>query len=67
MALNKEIIERLIGKLGDLQKQIESIHQELLVELDREEELSKEEIAEIKAIREKNDYRTLDEWKERGL
>lgn len=67
MALNKETIERLIGKIGDLQKQIESIHQELLIELGKEEELSEEETAEIKAIREENDYRTLDEWKKSEL
>lgn len=63
MALNKETIERLINKLGDLQRQIDAIHNELLVELDKEEELSAEEVAEIKAIREENDYRTLEEWK----
>ncbi len=63
MALNKETIERLINKLGDLQRQIDAIHNELLVELDKEEELSADEIAEIKAIREENDYRTLEEWK----
>lgn len=63
MALNKETIERLINKLGDLQRQIEAIHNELLIELDKEEELSANEIAEIKAIREENDYRTLEEWK----
>lgn len=67
MALNKDTIERLIGKLGDLQKQIESIHQELLVELDKEEELSEEEIVKIKTIREENKYHTLEEWRERGL
>lgn len=63
MALNKETIERLINKLGDLQRQIDAIHNELLVELDKEEELSAEEAVEIKAIREENDYRTLEEWK----
>lgn len=63
MALNKETIERLINKLGDLQKQIEAIHNELLIELDKEEKLSADEIAEIKAIREENDYRMLEEWK----
>lgn len=60
MALNKETIERLINKLGDLQKQIEAIHNELLIELDKEEELTEEEVAEIKSIREENDYRTLE-------
>ena len=68
MALNKEIVERLLNKLDDLQKQIESIHNELLIELDRDEdeddiEMTDEEIAEIKAIREENDYRTIEEWR----
>jgi hypothetical protein len=67
MALNKETVERLLNKLDDLQKQIESIHNELLIELDRDEdddlEMTEEEIAEIKAIREENDYRTLEEWR----
>lgn len=67
MALNKETIERLIGKLDDLQKQIESIHQELLVELDKEEELSEDEITEIKAIRKENDYRTIEEWEKENI
>lgn len=67
MALDKKTIERLIDKLGDLQRQIESIHHELLTELDREEELSEEEVAEIKAIREEDDYRTLEEWGKAGL
>lgn len=67
MALDKKTIERLINKLGDLQRQIESIHQELLIELGREEELSEEEVAEIKAIRKEDTYHTLEEWGEKGL
>ena len=68
MALNKKTVERLLNKLDDLQKQIESIHNELLIELDRDEdeddiEMTDEEIAEIKAIRKENDYRTLEDWK----
>lgn len=65
MALNKKTVERLLNKLDDLQKQIESIHNELLIELDGDEndfELTEEEIAEIKAIRKVNDYRTLEDW-----
>lgn len=65
MALNKKTVERLLNKLDDLQKQIESIHNELLIELDGDEddfELTEEEIAEIKAIRKENDYRTLEDW-----
>ena len=65
MALNKKTVERLLNKLDDLQKQIELIHNELLIELDGDEddfELTEEEIAEIKAIKKENDYRTLEDW-----
>lgn len=65
MALNRDIAQRLLNKLDDLQKQIEAIHNELLVELDKDEddlELSPEEIKEIEQIKEENVYRTLDEW-----
>ena len=65
MALNKDVIERLLSKLDYLQKEIETIHGELLVELDldkHETELSAIEQKEIETIRKENDYRTLDEW-----
>lgn len=61
MALSKETVERLLNRLGDLQKEIEAIHAELLAGLD-DDVLSEKEVAEIKAIREEDDYRTLDEW-----
>ena len=61
MALSKETVERLLNRLGDLQKEIEAIHTELLAGLD-DDVLSENEIAEVKAIREEDDYRTLDEW-----
>lgn len=66
MALNEDTAKRLFKKLNDLQRQIEEIQNELLVEMDSEE-LTPEEIAEIKAIREDNDYRTLSEWVKDGL
>ena len=65
MALNKKTVERLLNKLDDLQKQIESIHNELLIELDGDEddfESTEKEITEIKAIRKENDCRTLEDW-----
>ena len=67
MALNKSTVERLLNRLDDLQKQIEAIHNELLIELN-DDELSAVERAEIEAIRKENDYRTFDEWeKEKPL
>lgn len=64
MTLNKIIIEQLLGKLDDLQKQIEAIHNELLIELDRDDdlELTETERIEIEAIKKENDYRTIEEW-----
>lgn len=66
MALNEDTAKRLFKKLNDLQRQIEEIQNELLVEMDSEE-LTPEEIAEIKAIKEENDYRTLSEWAKDGI
>lgn len=66
MALNEDTAKRLFKKLNDLQRQIEEIQNELLVEMDSEE-LTPEEIAEIKAIRKENDYRTLTEWARDGI
>lgn len=66
VALNEDTAKRLFKKLNDLQKQIEEIQNELLVEMDSEE-LTPEEMAEIKAIKEENDYRTLTEWARDGL
>lgn len=61
MALNREVAERLLTKLEDLQKQIDVIHCELVDSMDNDE-LSQEELHEVKAIRKENDYRTLEEW-----
>lgn len=65
MALNREVAKKLLNRLDDLQKQIEEIHNELLIELDKDEddlEMTEAERTEIEAIRKENDYRTLDEW-----
>lgn len=65
MALNREVAKRLLNKLDDLQKQIELIHNELLIELDKDEddlEMTDAERAEIEAIRKEGDYRTLEDW-----
>lgn len=45
---------KLLKRLNTIQKEIEEIHQELLIGLDEE--------AEVKAIKEKDDFRTLEEW-----
>lgn len=70
MALNRDVAKRLLNKLDGLQKQIEEIHNELLIELDRDEddlELTDKERAEIEAIRKENDYRTLDDWEKEEI
>lgn len=54
MAINKDQYERLLKRLDNIQKEIEEIHQQLLIEFDEE--------AEVKAIKEENDFRTLEEW-----
>ncbi len=46
--------KRLLERLDSIQKEIEEIHQALLIGLDEE--------AEVKAIKEENDFRTLEEW-----
>lgn len=46
--------KRLLERLDNIQKEIEEIHQQLLIELDEE--------TEVKAIKEENDFRTLEEW-----
>ena len=46
--------KRLLERLDNIQKEIEEIHQQLLIRLDEE--------TEVKAIKEKNDFRTLEEW-----
>ena len=66
MALSESAAKRLFDKLKDLQRQMEEIQNELLIEM-YNDELSPEEIIEIKAIREEDDYRTLKEWGKEGL
>nr|DAP33539.1 MAG TPA: hypothetical protein [Caudoviricetes sp.] len=46
--------KRLLERLDNIQKEIEEIHQQLLIGLDEE--------AEVKAIKEEDDFRTLEEW-----
>lgn len=46
--------KRLLKRLDNIQKEIEEIHQQLLIGLDEE--------AEVKAIKEEDDFRTLEEW-----
>ena len=53
--INKEQYERLLKRLDNIQKEIEEIHQQLLIEFDEE--------AEVQAIKEEDDFRTLEEWK----
>lgn len=45
---------KLLKRLDSIQREIEEIHQELLIGLNEE--------AEVKAIKEENDFRTLEEW-----
>lgn len=67
MAINKDRYKELIKRLDDIQKEIDEIHQELLIELD-DDELSEEEAQEIDEMRAENDYRTFEEWqKEKPL
>ena len=54
--IDRQKYERLLQQLDSIQKQIDEIHQELLLEL------SEKEKAEIEKIRKENDYRTFDEW-----
>lgn len=52
--IDKQQYERLLKRLDNIQKEIEEIHQQLLIGFDEE--------AEVKAIKEENDFRTLEEW-----
>ena len=51
--------KRLLERLDNIQKEIEEIHQQLLIGLDEE--------AEVKAIKEEDDFRTLEEWQKEPL
>ena len=59
--LNKKAVETLLNRLDSIQKEIEQIHQQLLLELDSEE-LTAAERAEIEQIRNQGEYKTFDEW-----
>lgn len=56
--IDKKKYKRLLKQLDEIQKQIDEIHQELLID----NELSENEKKEIEAIRKENDYRTFEEW-----
>ena len=56
--INKQRYESLLRRLDAIQKEINDIHNELLVEF----EMSDSERSEIEAIQKENDYRTFEEW-----
>lgn len=59
--LNQNAVKTLLNRLDSIQKEIEAIHQQLLLELDSDE-LTAAERAEIEAIRNQNEYKTFNEW-----
>lgn len=68
MAINETTVKALLNRLDAIQKEINEIHQQLLLELDNDNELTAAETAEIKDIIKQNDFRTFDEWeKEKPL
>lgn len=62
MALDKKVAEKFLNRLDSLQKEIESIHRDLIFAMD-EDKLSLDDLDAIKKIREKNEYKTIEEWK----
>lgn len=67
MAINETTAKALLTRLDELQKEINAIHQQLLIEIGSDE-LTAAEKAEIEAIRKENDFRTFEEWeKEKPL
>lgn len=61
MALDKKVAEKFLNRLDSLQKEIESIHRDLIFAMD-EDKLSPNELDAVKKIREKNEYKTIEEW-----
>lgn len=61
MALDKQVAEKFLNRLDSLQKEIESIHRDLVFAMD-EDKLSLEDVNAVKKIREKNEYKTIEEW-----
>ena len=61
MAINETTAKALLNRLDELQKEINAIHQQLLIEIGSDE-LTAAEKAEIEAIRKENNFRTFDEW-----
>lgn len=67
MAINETTAKALLNRLDELQKEINAIHQQLLIEIG-DDELTAAEKSEIEAIRKENDFRTFAEWdKEKPL
>lgn len=62
--IDKKKYEKLLRRLDNIQKEINEIHQELLIEYEAEE-LSPAEQAEIEAIQKENEYKTLEEWQKK--
>lgn len=52
--IDKKQYEKLLKRLDSIQKEIEEIHQQLLIGYDEE--------SEVQTIKEENDFRTLEEW-----
>lgn len=61
MALDKKVAEKFLNRLDSLQKEIESIHRDLVFAMD-EDKLSLDDLDAIKKIREKNEYKIIEEW-----
>ena len=61
MALDKKVAEKFLNRLDSLQKEIESIHRDLVFAMD-EDKLSLDDLDAVKEIREKNEYKTIEEW-----
>lgn len=59
--INKQRYEMLLKRLDAIQKEVDAIHQELLIEFDGDN-LSESERNEINDIIEENDFKTLEEW-----
>lgn len=61
MSLNENTVKTLLNRLETIQKEINEIHQQLLIELNSDE-LTATETVEIKEIIKQNDFRTFQEW-----
>ena len=59
--MNEKEVKNLLNRLDDMQKQIDKINHELLIE-SNSKYLTADEEREIKKIRAEGDYRTLYDW-----